>query len=254
MKKSLLVFVVTALFLVSCASAPVEENGSDEMIIPEEVYEVEGTEIESYPESDYPAESIAVGDIAGLTNQEISGIVFMREEEKLARDVYLQLAELWDMNIFQNIAGSEDTHMGAVLTLIEMADVEDPVEGFRQGEFLNQDLQELYFDLVARGGQSLAEALLVGAAIEEIDILDLQMYLAETDDESIKEVYQNLLQGSINHLNSFVRTYERQTGNEYQPQFLTEEAFQELINITVQGKGDGQQGRNDQSRGWGKTN
>ena len=250
MKKTLLVFTFTALLLVSCASAPVQENAPD----PEVAYNAEVAEIESNPESGHSAETITDGDIAGLTDEEISGIVFMREEEKLARDVYLQLAELWGMNIFQNIAGSEDTHMGAVLTLIEMADVEDPVEGFGQGEFLNQDLQELYYDLVAKGSQSLAEALLVGGAIEEIDILDLQMYLAETDDGSIREVYQNLLQGSINHLNSFVRTYERQTGNEYQPQFLTEEAFQELINVAVQGKGDGQQSRSDQSRGWGKTN
>ena len=250
MKKTLLVLTVTALFLVSCASAPVQENAPD----PEVAYNAEVAEIESYPESGHSTEIITDGDIAGLTDEEISGIVFMREEEKLARDVYLQLAELWGMNIFENIASSEDTHMGAVLSLIDMAGGEDPVEGFGQGEFLNQDLQELYFDLIERGNQSLAEALLVGAAIEEIDILDLQMYLAETDNGSIREVYQNLLKGSINHLNSFVRTYERQTGNEYQPQFLSEEAFQELQTVSFQGKGDGQQDRSDQSRGWWKTN
>ena len=254
MKKSLLVLTVAILFLVSCASAPVQEISGDNVVIPEEAYEVEETVIESYAEDQEPVESVDDEDDSGLNDGEIFGIVFMREEEKLARDVYLQLAELWGMNIFGNIASSEDTHMGAVLTLIEMAGADDPVDGLGQGEFLNQDLQGLYYDLVARGEQSLAEALLVGAAIEEIDILDLQEYLAETDDVYIREVYQNLLKGSINHLNSFVRTYERQTGEEYQPQFLSEEALQELLSTAFQGGGQGQLGRGDQGQGRGKAN
>ena len=37
----------------------------------------------------------------------------------------------------------------------------------------------------ARGSQSLAEALKVGAAIEEIDILDLEKSLAQDDNADI---------------------------------------------------------------------
>ena len=69
----------------------------------------------------------------------------------------------------------------------------------------------------------------MGGAIEEIDILDLQAFLAETNDPEIQRVYQNLLKGSINHLNSFVRSYQRQTGEEYLPQFLSPDQFAELI-------------------------
>lgn len=253
MKRSSLIVAVAVLFLVSCAPAPVEEMSGDEITIPEEAYEIEDKEVEAEPEYAHLAAIVGDGSSNGLTDEEIEGIAFMREEEKLARDVYLQLAQLWGLNIFGNIARSEDTHMGAVLTLIEMAALNDPAEGLGQGEFLNQDLQQLYGGLISRGGQSLSEALLVGAAIEEIDILDLQMYLAETDDASIREVYQNLLKGSINHLNSFVRTYERQTGEEYQPQFLTDEAFQELLSAAFQGNGGGQ-GRSDQTRGPRRAN
>lgn len=51
----------------------------------------------------------------------------MREEEKLARDVYLELYETWDLPVFYNIAQSEQTHMGAVKTLIEKYNLKDPI-------------------------------------------------------------------------------------------------------------------------------
>lgn len=62
--------------------------------------------------------------------------------------------------------------------------------------FTNPDLQALYNNLTARSSQSLAEALKVGAAIEEIDILDLESRLAQTDNTDIQQVYNNLLSGS----------------------------------------------------------
>ena len=54
-----------------------------------------------------------------LSPVEIEGILFMREEEKLARDVYLKLYDRWELPIFRNIANSEATHMEAIKTLID---------------------------------------------------------------------------------------------------------------------------------------
>jgi len=42
------------------------------------------------------------------------------------------------------------------------------------GEFTDADLQALYDQLIRQGNESAADALKVGLAIEEIDILDLQ--------------------------------------------------------------------------------
>jgi hypothetical protein len=167
-----------------------------------------------------------------LSPGELEGIAFMREEEKLARDVYIQLNEMWNMNIFANISNSEDTHMEAVKTLIDLFGFEDPVQDNGVGVFTNPVLQDLHDELMASGSTSLAEALLVGGAIEEIDILDLQKYLAQTSNSAVIEVYENLLKGSINHLRSFVRTYERQTGEIYQPQFLSQEEYQEILSLS----------------------
>lgn len=234
MKKGLMVFGVLILILTACA-APDQDISGDELIGSGQAYQGNDPDRGEHAQITSQLGSDNDGEDSGLSEGEISGIIFMREEEKLARDVYLYLADLWGMNIFTNIAGSEDTHMGAVLSLIDMGDIEDPIQGMGYGDFLNPELQSLYNDLIARGAESLAEGLLVGAAIEEIDILDLQKYLAETDNQAVAEVYQNLLNGSINHLNSFIRTYERQTGEEYQPQYLTEEAFQDLLTSASQG-------------------
>ncbi len=106
----------------------------------------------------------------------------MREEEKLARDVYEYLGEKWGMGIFTNIAKSEVSHMEAVLNLIENQDLSDPVGENGLGIFSNPDLQELYDLLIDQGSENLYAALLVGGAIEEIDILDLQRYLDQIDD------------------------------------------------------------------------
>lgn len=49
---------------------------------------------------------------------------------------------------------------------------------------------------MADGSRSLADALRVGATIEEIDLLDLEERIAQTDEADIKLVYENLAKGS----------------------------------------------------------
>jgi hypothetical protein len=164
-----------------------------------------------------------------LSDSEAEGILYMREEEKLARDVYLTLYAMWEFKTFDNIASSEQTHMDAIKTLIDRYDLDDPAEGKGVGEFTNQALQELYDQLVEEGSQSLENALKVGAAVEEIDILDLQQHIAQTDRGDIQRVYENLLKGSRNHLRAFVSAIERR-GWTYQPQYLSQEVFDEIIN------------------------
>jgi len=155
--------------------------------------------------------------VGQLNSAEIEDILYMREEEKLARDVYLTLYQEWGLSIFQNIAGSETTHMAAVENLIDWYGLEDPVADHDIGVFANPTLQELYDQLVSEGSKSLEDALRVGAAIEEIDILDLEKAVAQTDKADIQLVYQNLMKGSRNHLRSFTSTLEKQTGEIYQP-------------------------------------
>jgi hypothetical protein len=142
--------------------------------------------------------------MAQLDATEESDLLFMREEEKLARDTYLTLHDLWSTNIFQNIARSEQRHMDTMLDMLRYYGLEDPVTDDTVGVFANPVLAGLYDDLVARGSASLLEALHVGAYIEELDIGDLRAAIERTDEAPLISAYENLLAGSRNHLRAFV--------------------------------------------------
>ncbi|HEY9148252.1 MAG TPA: DUF2202 domain-containing protein [Gammaproteobacteria bacterium] len=156
-----------------------------------------------------------------LSSTEISNLEFMREEEKLARDVYLTLDGYWgtQTRVFANIAESEQQHTSSIDYLLDRYDIEDPVLRDEIGLFTNTELQELYDTLVAKGANSLIDALYVGALIEEVDMEDITAAIQETDERPIILVYSNLLDGSENHLRGFVDVIEAQ-GLVYEAQVL----------------------------------
>jgi len=163
-----------------------------------------------------------------LSPLEELGLAKMREEEKLARDVYQVLHDKWGHRIFSNIAQSEQRHMDAIKALLDKYSQPDPVTDTTLGVFSDPELQSLYNSLVEQGQQSLVEALKVGATIEDLDIKDLYDFLQETDNSDIKTVYQNLVKGSRNHLRSF--TYQLSlNGVTYEAQFLTTEQINDII-------------------------
>ena len=245
---------LSTIFLGACTATAVP---APESVAPAEVEEVvEVTEVVEEPiadimemdENDYlgvnadAMETAVSANASGLIDEaEGAGLTFMREEEKLALDVYLTLYDMWGLNIFKNIAASEQTHTDAVNSLLSHYGLPDPAMGNEVGIFENDDLQALYDQLIEAGSVSLTEALKVGIAIEEIDIIDLEEYLAETDETNIIMVYDNLLFGSENHLRAFVSQYESQTGETFQPQYMTQEAYDAVMNASS-GRGGGSRG------------
>lgn len=163
-----------------------------------------------------------------LDEQEILDLVYMREEEKVARDVYLSLHEEWEMKIFRQIAKAERTHMRAVLYHLRKYDLDDPAAGNGVGVFSNPDLQEIYDDLVLLGLLSVDDALMVGASVEELDIFDLEVALARTDNIDLQTLYQNLLKGSRNHLRAFHKVLTRRD-LVFNPQYLTQDEYDEIV-------------------------
>ena len=186
-----------------------------------------------------------------LSQAETDGLLFMYEEEKLARDVYTYFTTLYTQPMFNNIASSEQTHMDSVKTLLDRYNLAAPVAD-TAGVFNNTDLQQLYTDLTKSGGQSLAEALLAGATVEEIDILDLKQRLAQVDQADIQQVYESLLYGSYNHLNAFSSVYANQTGAAYTPQYMDEAQWAEFQTyLTENGLFSGSGGRGRGNGGGG---
>ena len=145
--------------------------------------------------------SITYGTTA--TDAETATLLHMVEEEKLAHDVYVALADDSGARIFDRIAVSEARHTDAVRALLEARGIADPTAGAAAGEFTNPAFDELYADLVAEGSTSLDAALQVGVQIEELDIADLKEAIAETDQADIDTVYGNLLTASGHHLTAF---------------------------------------------------
>lgn len=169
-----------------------------------------------------------------LSQAEVDGLLYMREEEKLARDVYIVLYQSWGQRVFNNISRSEQMHTDAIKTLIYKYSLTDPVNNDSLGIFKNETLQSLFNSLTAQGKTSLVEALKAGALIEEIDILDLQRELDENvDNEDISFVYENLLRGSRNHLRAFVRNLQRQ-GVTYEPLKLSPDVYQAIIDSDME--------------------
>ena len=64
---------------------------------------------------------------ATLSEREAHNLAYLREEEKLARDVYTTLYEKWQVPVFRNIPKSEQAHTNAVLALLQKFGVPDPV-------------------------------------------------------------------------------------------------------------------------------
>jgi hypothetical protein len=169
-----------------------------------------------------------------LPNEDVSEaerqyLLTMREEEKLARDVYNYLAGRWGLSVFSQIAISEGKHMEAIKLLLDKYGIVDPVGEDIPGQFSRSDFQALYAELTASGDSSLGEALRVGAKIEDLDISDLMKAIAESDSQDILTVFQNLAKGSRNHLRTFV-SHLQSLQIIYVPQFISQELFDSIIN------------------------
>jgi len=191
---------------------------------------VEPTSTSTEPTST-ATDSTSIG--SSLTDEEIAGLMWMREEEQLAHDVYVVLGELWNLRIFDNISSAETAHVEAVSGLLDLYGLDDPAAGNDTGTFTDPALQGLYDQLVQDGSRSLEAALEVGALIEELDIVDLVARSAATDIPEISAVYANLERGSRNHLRAFFSQLDSR-GITYTPTQLDPATFDAIVSSDME--------------------
>lgn len=172
---------------------------------------------------------LATTPLQELSEEETASLILLREEEKLARDVYIHFADLYDLRIFSNISRSEQKHMDAVKILLDRYEVSDPIADDTPGQFSSETIANLYTALTESGSASLAAALQVGATIEDLDIFDLVEGLELSDNTDIDMVYQNLMKGSRNHLRAYVTQLTKQ-GESYTAQYLTQQEIDDIAN------------------------
>jgi len=162
-----------------------------------------------------------------LTEIEKNDLQFLREEEKLARDVYLYSYSKYGLSISKNISNSEQTHMDNVLQVMASYNIGDPANA-DTGIFNNSELQNIYNTLATQVDQSEIDALLVGATIEDLDIKDIEEFIEHTAKEDLIVLYENLMCGSRNHLRSY---YDQIIAMDsfYSPQYVTQSEFDNII-------------------------
>jgi hypothetical protein len=185
-------------------------------------------------------------------------LIFMREEEKLARDVYLTLAALYPgEEVFTTIGdNSEQTHTDTVRDTLESYNIPDPNPdannlpdsiGVFTGAEYGWYFTEKFNELVAWGAKSLLDAFYVGAFIEELDMIDIvycpkvivqtdngidegECGLTYTDEPQLQTMYTHLVDGSKDHLRAYVRNIETIIGaGNYVAQLLSQEEVDAIL-------------------------
>lgn len=209
-----IVFFVSIFFFQSCIETSAE---------PEYEFELEAEKSALLSE-----DCIVEGN---LSESETEALLFMWQEEKMAKDVYTYLYGKYQLRVFDNISKSETIHQQAVSRLLEAYNIPLPENG-EPGIFDNPEIQELYDNLISIGNESKVGGLTAGAMIEEKDIFDLKNNLNETDNLWLTRVFSNLLKASENHLRAF-NAVLKFNGTEYSPTVLNDAYFQAIINKTV---------------------
>jgi hypothetical protein len=181
----------------------------------------------------YLNSQIATLPMQTISDDEAKSLIHMREEEKLARDVYIAMFNKYGLRIFENISSSEQTHTDAILQLLTKYAIKDPVGVNAIGVFTDPGLQALYTSLVNSGNVSILEAYKVGATIEDLDLYDLKVDLLKVDNQDIILVYQMLSKGSRNHMRNYFSNL-KSLGFTYVPQFITQSDLDAIVNSAME--------------------
>jgi hypothetical protein len=190
----------------------------------------------------------ALIETSALTDSELASLLKMKEEEKLARDVYAVLAKKWGSQVFTNISAAENNHLNAIVLLLTNYGSTETSIG-EAGVFADAAVQTLYNDLVTKASVSVAEAYKTGALIEEMDIKDLTMALSGTTNENVVLVFDNLMKGSRNHLRAF-NLQLTNLGLTYTPVYISQDEYTQIVSSSME---KGKQYRmNGQGNGMGK--
>lgn len=170
----------------------VKQKGNDNLI---------RDDIDSINKYTYGEDSVSL--LGTLSTDEISSLLFMIEEEKMARDIYDELFDQTGVIQFDKISDSEQKHYDTLLSTADKFDIDTTALSTEAGVFSNLDIQNLYDTLIAQGSTSVEEAIAVGIIVEEADIADLYDTLDTLENTSLEQTYEQLLNGSLNHLDAF---------------------------------------------------
>lgn len=170
--------------------------------------------------------SIGFTQVDELTVRDVDDLNYLYDEERLAHDIYIELADKWELSIFENIAKSEKRHFEYLLVIYEKYGI--PVPKTFDGFYNYPELNIMYDRFFEGGTMTLESSLTLAANFEEYDIADLERYLKHTQNVDLILVYNSLLEGSKNHLRAIHRNLKKH-GFDYEPIFLERRHFRQIM-------------------------
>lgn len=174
-----------------------------------------------------PAPSPATA--GALTPQERQSLIYVREAEKMARDLYLGMYQAWGLSVFKSTSAEEQDHVDAMLELFGIYALSDPLAARDvPGTYLNQNITSMHSSLFSQGIRSKKDGLKACALQEEINILDLDLAMKSTQKPDIARVYLELQRDSMNHLRSFAHCLEA-LGERYRAVKLSQQTVDAII-------------------------
>ena len=154
-----------------------------------------------------------------LVQEMKDSLTYMKDEERLASDLYLNLYNYYknysDLEIKQlnNIAtNTENDQISIIKSLVKRYDLNssEPQDvNISRGVYENQVIQDLYDKFYAIGQNSQEEALKVGCMVEVTDINDLDKYISlakESNATDIETAFKALRDGSYHNYWTFDQT------------------------------------------------
>ncbi|MEA3491864.1 MAG: DUF2202 domain-containing protein [Campylobacterota bacterium] len=153
-----------------------------------------------------------------LTEDQKYSLAYMWHEEKLAKDIYLELNKIHPARQLENIAiKSEVVHIQLVQNLVEWYDINitnlanyevnyslEALNAMPVGKFAVPQIQDLYNMLFEIGRESTRSSLEVGCMVEVVDINDLDHFLStSTGNQALIDTFNILRDGSFAHYWAF---------------------------------------------------
>jgi len=211
--------------LFSCAKDTLSDNNAElmESGIPVALLDVKSDGVTTF---NLAGETPPFDSTADLTADEIEFVYAVREDEKVARDLYTLFFEKYSLKVFSTIAKSESNHMRAVEILLDYYEIDFPIPG-AYGVFEDSARQTIYDSLVIKGSTAL-EGFRVMAQMEEECVISYRNVLADITNSNIKIVIENLGKASENHFKAAIRQVTA-LGGTYSPKYMTQEEYNAII-------------------------
>lgn len=138
-----------------------------------------------------------------LSGQELQGLIYIVEIQKLQRDIYMALDERNINPIFNELYLADAKSLDEISATIEAYGQENPVLDRNVGDFRRTEVQALYDEFTYTVNNNLIEMLTFAVRMEEGTVDDISEFMEQVDgNEDIRQLYTDLLTGSYIQLNA----------------------------------------------------